>query len=205
MLRPLHRAACLTTCRPPHLYSTPPHTPATLSLEFDQIVELLNSVYCLGQLLEFVAFLWLRFRCPWGDLKLGCGAAGLRSWAGGTRMTARVPLASQRCSCAAASCSCRLLPRLRLNPPFLGRYPDLHRPYRIPLSNWGCVAMLTPACVLLTGLLLVPWAKVGHARRRRRRAGGRGAATAGGSHGCLLHALGGGLGAPAGRRLQPPP
>ncbi|PRW20630.1 putative polyamine transporter isoform A [Chlorella sorokiniana] len=68
-------------------------------LDFGQIVELLNSVYCLGQLLEFVAFIWLRIR-----------------------------------------------------------YPTLHRPYRIPLPTWGCIAMLTPACLLLVGLLIVPWA-----------------------------------------------
>ncbi len=32
-------------------------------------MELLNSVYCLGQLLEFVAFIWLRIRCgrSWGS------------------------------------------------------------------------------------------------------------------------------------------
>lgn len=36
--------------------------PCPGSLDFGQIVELLNSVYCLGQLLEFVAFIWLRIR-----------------------------------------------------------------------------------------------------------------------------------------------
>lgn len=68
-------------------------------LDFGQIVELLNSVYCLGQLLEFVAFIWLRIR-----------------------------------------------------------HPSLHRPYRIPLPTWGCIAMLLPACLLLMVLLIVPWA-----------------------------------------------
>lgn len=39
-------------------------------------------------------------------------------------------------------------------------YPTLHRPYRIPLPTWGCIAILTPACLLLAGLLVVPWATV---------------------------------------------
>jgi amino acid transporter len=33
-----------------------------LSLNFMQIVELLNAVYCLAEILEFSAFLWLRYR-----------------------------------------------------------------------------------------------------------------------------------------------
>ena len=32
------------------------------SFNFLEIVELLNCVYCLGQLLEFVAFIWLRVK-----------------------------------------------------------------------------------------------------------------------------------------------
>lgn len=44
--------------------------------------------------------------------------------------------------------------------PFARRYPALHRPYCIPLPTWGCIAMLTPACLLLVGLLIVPWATV---------------------------------------------
>lgn len=47
----------------------------------------------------------------------------------------------------------------RPTPPH-PRYPSLHRPYRIPMGIWGCIAMLTPACLLLTGLLVVPWSKV---------------------------------------------
>ncbi|KAI3434372.1 hypothetical protein D9Q98_002451 [Chlorella vulgaris] len=68
------------------------------SFDFIQIVELLNCVYCMGQLLEFFAFLWLRVR-----------------------------------------------------------YPSLHRPYRIPLPTWACACMLGPACLLLAGLVVVPW------------------------------------------------
>ncbi|EFN50801.1 hypothetical protein CHLNCDRAFT_37683 [Chlorella variabilis] len=71
------------------------------SFDFLEIVELLNCVYCMGQLLEFVAFVWLRIR-----------------------------------------------------------YPTLHRPCRIPLPTWGCIAMLVPACLLLAGLLIVPWVLV---------------------------------------------
>ena len=41
------------------------------------------------------------------------------------------------------------------------RYPTLHRPYRIPLPTWACILMLTPASILLAGLLLVPWIEVG--------------------------------------------
>lgn len=40
------------------------------------------------------------------------------------------------------------------------RHPSLHRPYRIPLPTWGCIAMLLPACLLLMVLLIVPWATV---------------------------------------------
>lgn len=36
------------------------------------------------------------------------------------------------------------------------RYPTLHRPYRIPCSLWGCVALLAPACLLLVIMLLLP-------------------------------------------------
>lgn len=32
------------------------------SFNFLEIVELLNCVYCMGQLLEFVAFVWLRIK-----------------------------------------------------------------------------------------------------------------------------------------------
>lgn len=68
------------------------------SFNFLEIVELLNCVYCMGQLLEFVAFIWLRIK-----------------------------------------------------------YANLHRPYRIPLPTWACIIGLFPACVLLAGLLIVPW------------------------------------------------
>lgn len=68
------------------------------TFNFQQIVDLVNCAYCLGQLLEFMAFVWLRIK-----------------------------------------------------------YPALHRPYRIPLPTWGCIAMLAPACVLLVGLVTMPW------------------------------------------------
>eukprot|EP00890_Picochlorum_soloecismus_P000529 jgi/Picsp_1/1477/NSC_04955-R1_neutral amino acid transport protein len=67
------------------------------SFNFLQIVELLNIVYCMAELLEFVAFIWLRVK-----------------------------------------------------------YPDLHRPFKIPLSTGGCIAMLVPAFFLLTVMLLLP-------------------------------------------------
>eukprot|EP00887_Chlorella_sp_A99_P006630 scaffold3.g6630.t1 len=67
------------------------------SFNFMQIVQLLNCVYCLGELLEFAAFIWLRIK-----------------------------------------------------------YPQLHRPYRIPLPTWACGALLLPAGGLLTLLLLAP-------------------------------------------------
>ena len=38
----------------------------------------------------------------------------------------------------------------------LSRYPDLHRPFKIPLSTGGCIAMLVPAFFLLTAMLLLP-------------------------------------------------
>ena len=31
-----------------------------LTLNFLEVVELLNSIYCLAELLEFAAFIWLR-------------------------------------------------------------------------------------------------------------------------------------------------
>jgi amino acid transporter len=67
------------------------------SFNFLEIVELLNIVYCMAELLEFLAFIWLRYK-----------------------------------------------------------YSDLVRPYRIPLSNFGCICMLIPAFILLSGMLLVP-------------------------------------------------
>ena len=36
------------------------------------------------------------------------------------------------------------------------KYPQLHRPYKIPLSTMGCVAMLTPAFLLLGVMLALP-------------------------------------------------
>lgn len=44
--------------------------------------------------------------------------------------------------------------------PPLSRYPSLHRPYRIPLPTWACACMLGPACLLLAGLVVVPWVMV---------------------------------------------
>lgn len=67
------------------------------SFDFLEIVQLLNIVYCMAELLEFLAFLWLRIK-----------------------------------------------------------YPDLNRPFRVPLSTMGCVAMLTPAMLLLGLMLLLP-------------------------------------------------
>ena len=46
--------ALLTACPPARLHRC--------SFNFLEIVELLNCVYCLGQLLEFVAFIWLRIK-----------------------------------------------------------------------------------------------------------------------------------------------
>jgi len=34
------------------------------SMEFVEIVELLNAIYCLAELLEFAAFIWLRIKAP---------------------------------------------------------------------------------------------------------------------------------------------
>lgn len=34
------------------------------SFSFVDIVELLNSIYCLAELLEFAAFVWLRIKAP---------------------------------------------------------------------------------------------------------------------------------------------
>lgn len=34
------------------------------SFSFVDIVELLNAVYCLAELLEFAAFVWLRIKAP---------------------------------------------------------------------------------------------------------------------------------------------
>ncbi|GAB4813937.1 hypothetical protein N2152v2_000983 [Parachlorella kessleri] len=70
------------------------------SFNFLQIVELLNMIYCMAELLEFAAFIWLRIK-----------------------------------------------------------YPSLHRPYRIPLPTWGCVAILLPACMLLCTMLILPLAQ----------------------------------------------
>lgn len=70
---------------------------AMASFNFLQIVELLNVVYCMAELLEFVAFLWLRVKCP-----------------------------------------------------------SLHRPFAVPLSTNGCIAMLTPAFLLLGAMLILP-------------------------------------------------
>lgn len=70
------------------------------SFDFLEIVQLLNMIYCMAELLEFVAFIWLRVK-----------------------------------------------------------YPDLHRPYCIPLPTWGCIAMLVPAGVLLLAMLILPLAQ----------------------------------------------
>lgn len=106
------------------------------SLDFSQIVELLNAVYCLGQLLEFYAFLWLRYKY------------GRR---GGTAGAPRRSAFGRRRCCAWPAPILNLPPH---NPH--RRYPSLHRPYRIPLSTRGCALLLLPACLLLWGLLLVP-------------------------------------------------
>jgi hypothetical protein len=34
------------------------------SFSFVDIVELLNAIYCLAELLEFAAYIWLRIRAP---------------------------------------------------------------------------------------------------------------------------------------------
>lgn len=49
---------------------------------------------------------------------------------------------------------------LDISPPLCllaRRYPSLHRPYRIPLPTWACALALVPACLLLIGLVVVPW------------------------------------------------
>lgn len=70
---------------------------AMASFNFLEIVELLNVVYCMAELLEFTAFLYLRLR-----------------------------------------------------------YPNLHRPFRVPLSTLGCAIMLAPAFILLSIMLMLP-------------------------------------------------
>lgn len=70
---------------------------AVSSLDFLQIVELLNIVYCLAEFLELLAFIWLRVK-----------------------------------------------------------YPQLVRPFRVPLPTWGCVVMVTPASALLAVMVLAP-------------------------------------------------
>ena len=45
-------------------------------LSFVEIVELLNAIYCLAELLEFAAFVWLRVKQP--DLKRPYRQAGGR-------------------------------------------------------------------------------------------------------------------------------
>ena len=70
MLPPLRCTLCSGPCCSQRLVPRPrpltrlrmAPTPLCRSLDFGQIVTLLNSVYCLGQLLEFVAFIWLRMR-----------------------------------------------------------------------------------------------------------------------------------------------
>lgn len=62
--------ACLSSCRPRVLLSRvllrlplllfP--APCICSLNFKDIVSLVNCAYCLGQLLQFVAFIWLRIK-----------------------------------------------------------------------------------------------------------------------------------------------
>lgn len=55
----LWRAAiCERSDRSPLLPSCPP----ICSLNFKDIVSLVNCAYCLGQLLQFVAFIWLRIK-----------------------------------------------------------------------------------------------------------------------------------------------
>lgn len=67
------------------------------SFDFLFIVELLNVVYCMAELLEFIAFISLRIH-----------------------------------------------------------YPDLNRPYKIPLSTVGCIIMIAPATMLLGIMLMLP-------------------------------------------------
>ena len=40
----------------------PPLPLPARSFNFLEIVELLNCVYCMGELLEFAAFIWLRIK-----------------------------------------------------------------------------------------------------------------------------------------------
>ena len=56
-----------------------------------------NAIYCLAELLEFAAFVWLRVK-----------------------------------------------------------YPQLHRPFRVPMPVWGLVLMLLPASALLLTVLALP-------------------------------------------------
>lgn len=44
--------------------------------------------------------------------------------------------------------------------PFPGRYPTLHRPFRIPLPTWACALLFLPACSLLLLLVVEPWVVV---------------------------------------------
>ena len=66
-------------------------------LDFMSILQMLNSVYCLAEILEFSAFLKLRWT-----------------------------------------------------------YPDLHRPFRVPLGLTGCVTLLLMPFVFLLTVLLLP-------------------------------------------------
>ena len=55
---------CLGVPRPLALPTAPLAIPlpARRSFNFLEIVELLNCVYCMGELLEFAAFIWLRVK-----------------------------------------------------------------------------------------------------------------------------------------------
>eukprot|EP01025_Chloroclados_australasicus_P061586 TRINITY_DN8099_c0_g1_i4.p1 TRINITY_DN8099_c0_g1~~TRINITY_DN8099_c0_g1_i4.p1 ORF type:complete len:573 (+),score=31.66 TRINITY_DN8099_c0_g1_i4:175-1719(+) len=68
------------------------------SFEFWTIVDMLNYMYCLAEMLEFVSFLYLRFK-----------------------------------------------------------HPELQRPFRVPLPNWGCVLMLVPPMTLISYMLFMPF------------------------------------------------
>ena len=48
----------------------------TLFFSFMEIVELLNAVYCLAELLEFAAFIYLRIKRPDLQRDFRCGVQG---------------------------------------------------------------------------------------------------------------------------------
>lgn len=78
----------------------PPLPVSPRSFDFLEIVELLNCVYCMGQLLEFVAFVWLRIR--WGH---GLHAPGCQAVPGRTAWLRGVPAAAVLATCRLSACN----------------------------------------------------------------------------------------------------